>query len=75
MPPWRGRRSRSTPNWLGTELVVEFTVLSGIGNPRDAIDTVVRDYVARGHGTETRTGEEAEARLREIDTTPRTQED
>ncbi|GAA3648036.1 type II toxin-antitoxin system VapB family antitoxin [Streptomyces fenghuangensis] len=59
---------------LDTELVVEVMVLSGIGNPRDAIEAVVRDYVARGHRTETRTGEEAEARLREIDTTPRIQE-
>ncbi|MFH0241725.1 type II toxin-antitoxin system VapB family antitoxin [Streptomyces sp. HK10] len=59
---------------LDTELVVEVMVLSGIGNPRDAIEAVVRDYVERGHRTETRTGEAAEVRLREIDTEPRIQE-
>ncbi|MDG9702310.1 type II toxin-antitoxin system VapB family antitoxin [Streptomyces sp. DH37] len=58
---------------LDTELVVEVMVLSGIGNPRDAIEAVVRDYVARGHRTETRTGG-VDTRLREIDGKPRIEE-
>ncbi|NEC27959.1 DUF2191 domain-containing protein [Streptomyces sp. SID8111] len=41
---------------LDAELVVEVMVLSGIGSPQDAIEAVVRDYVARGHRTEARTG-------------------
>ncbi|WP_344633060.1 type II toxin-antitoxin system VapB family antitoxin [Streptomyces glaucosporus] len=58
---------------LDAELVVEVMVLAGIGNPRDAVEAVVRDYVARGHRTEERTGE-ADARLREIDAKPRIEE-
>ncbi|WP_306326626.1 type II toxin-antitoxin system VapB family antitoxin [Streptomyces venezuelae] len=40
---------------LDAELVVEVMVLAGIGNPRDAVEAVVRDYIARGHRTEART--------------------
>ncbi|GAA2450476.1 type II toxin-antitoxin system VapB family antitoxin [Streptomyces macrosporus] len=58
---------------LDAELVVEVMVLAGIGNPRDAVEAVVRDYVARGHRTEARTGETAE-RLREIETEPKVEE-
>lgn len=37
---------------LDAELVVEVMVLAGVGNPQDAVELVVRDYIARGHRTE-----------------------
>ncbi|MGW1229417.1 DUF2191 domain-containing protein [Streptomyces sp. NPDC001478] len=40
---------------LDAELVVEVMVLAGVGNPQDAVELVVRDYIARGHRTEART--------------------
>ncbi|WP_031509853.1 type II toxin-antitoxin system VapB family antitoxin [Streptomyces megasporus] len=58
---------------LDAELVVEVMVLAGIGDPRDAVEAVVRDYVARGHRTEERTGE-TDARLREIQLAPKVEE-
>ncbi|MEU3744551.1 MULTISPECIES: type II toxin-antitoxin system VapB family antitoxin [Streptomyces] len=39
---------------LDAELVVEVMVLAGVGNPQDAVEAVVRDYIARGHRTEAR---------------------
>jgi hypothetical protein len=41
-----------------------------VGNPQDAVELVVRDYIERGHRTEAR----AEARddaLRDVDVKPR----
>ncbi|MTE21581.1 DUF2191 domain-containing protein [Streptomyces sp. TRM43335] len=58
---------------LDAELVVEVMVLSGVGNPRDAVEAVVRDYIARGHRTEARAGE-TDARLREIAGEPKIEE-
>ncbi|WMX44243.1 DUF2191 domain-containing protein [Streptomyces roseicoloratus] len=46
---------------LDAELVVEVMVLAGIGNPQDAVETVVRDYIARGHRTEARTASRDES--------------
>ncbi|MEU7278366.1 type II toxin-antitoxin system VapB family antitoxin [Streptomyces sp. NPDC045431] len=40
---------------LDAELVVEVMVLAGVGSPQDAVELVVRDYIARGHRTEART--------------------
>ncbi|MGK5529621.1 DUF2191 domain-containing protein [Streptomyces sp. URMC 129] len=40
---------------LDAELVVEVMVLAGIGSPQNAVEAVVRDYIARGHRTEART--------------------
>ncbi|WP_405670420.1 DUF2191 domain-containing protein [Streptomyces sp. NBC_01530] len=40
---------------LDAELVVEMMVLAGVGNPQDAIEVMVRDYIERGHRTEART--------------------
>jgi len=40
---------------LDAELVVEVMVLAGVGSPQDAVELVVRDYLARGHRTEART--------------------
>ncbi|GHE27967.1 type II toxin-antitoxin system VapB family antitoxin [Streptomyces capitiformicae] len=54
---------------LDAELVVEAMVLSGIGSPQDAIEVVVRDYIARGHRTEART-ELRDQGLREADAKP-----
>lgn len=39
---------------LDAELVVEVMVLVGVGSPQDAVEAVVRDYIARGHRTEAR---------------------
>ncbi|MEW2525094.1 MULTISPECIES: DUF2191 domain-containing protein [unclassified Streptomyces] len=56
---------------LDAELVVEVMVLAGVGSPQDAVEAVVRDYIARGHRTEARTGRteqglrDAEPRARE----------
>ncbi|WP_406729276.1 DUF2191 domain-containing protein [Streptomyces sp. GD-15H] len=54
---------------LDAELVVEVMVLAGVGSPQDAVEVVVRDYIARGHRTETRT-ELTDQNLREVDTKP-----
>ncbi|MDN0200577.1 type II toxin-antitoxin system VapB family antitoxin [Streptomyces sp. S.PNR 29] len=54
---------------LDAELVVEVMVLAGIGSPQDAIEAIVRDYIARGHRTEART-ELKDQRLRELDVKP-----
>ncbi|MFF3883552.1 DUF2191 domain-containing protein [Streptomyces sp. NPDC001914] len=54
---------------LDAELVVEGMVLAGIGWPQDAIEAVVRDYIARGHRTEART-ELKDQSLRELDVKP-----
>ncbi|MFF3936014.1 type II toxin-antitoxin system VapB family antitoxin [Streptomyces phaeofaciens] len=55
---------------LDAELVVEVMVLSGVRSPQDAVELVVRDYIARGHRTEARTAARDDA-LREVDGTPR----
>lgn len=55
---------------LDAELAVELMVLSGVNSPQAAVETVVRDYIARGHRTEARTGL-ADRRLREVEGEPR----
>ncbi|MFG2710463.1 DUF2191 domain-containing protein [Streptomyces goshikiensis] len=47
---------------LDAELVVEVMVLAGIGSPQDAVEAVVRDYIARGHRTEARVQTQDEPR-------------
>ncbi|QNE73322.1 DUF2191 domain-containing protein [Streptomyces finlayi] len=54
---------------LDAELVVEVMVLAGVGSPQDAVEAVVRDYIARGHRTEART-ELKDQGLREVDARP-----
>ncbi|MGW7056533.1 type II toxin-antitoxin system VapB family antitoxin [Streptomyces sp. NPDC054887] len=54
---------------LDAELVVEVMVLAGVGSPQDAVEAVVRDYIARGHRTEART-ELTDQRLREAEVKP-----
>ncbi|MFE8913882.1 DUF2191 domain-containing protein [Streptomyces globisporus] len=52
---------------LDAGLVVEAMVLAGVGNPQDAVELVVRDYIARGHRTEALVAErEGAAREGEI---------
>ncbi|MCY0941403.1 MULTISPECIES: type II toxin-antitoxin system VapB family antitoxin [Streptomyces] len=47
---------------LDAELVVEVMVLAGVGSPQDAVEAVVRDYIARGHRTEARVQRQDEPR-------------
>lgn len=54
---------------LDAELVVEVMVLAGVGSPQDAVEAVVRDYIARGHRTEARIQSQDEPR-RSADTLP-----
>ncbi|MFD3544479.1 type II toxin-antitoxin system VapB family antitoxin [Streptomyces sp. NPDC058655] len=54
---------------LDAELVVEVMVLAGVGSPQDAVEAVVRDYIARGHRTEARVQRQDEPR-RDADSIP-----
>ena len=54
---------------LDAELVVEVMVLAGVGSPQDAVEAVVRDYIARGHRTEARVQRQDEVR-RDADSVP-----
>jgi Arc/MetJ family transcription regulator len=54
---------------LDAELVVEVMVLAGVGSPQDAVELVVRDYIARGHRTEARIAARDES-LREAQVRP-----
>ncbi|MFF2074359.1 hypothetical protein ACFVXG_06320 [Kitasatospora sp. NPDC058162] len=45
---------------LDANLAIDAMLLSGTKNPQDAVELVVRDYLARGRRTETRTGEAAD---------------
>ncbi|MGW0846975.1 type II toxin-antitoxin system VapB family antitoxin [Streptomyces sp. NPDC002787] len=54
---------------LDAELVVEVMVLAGVGSPQDAVELVVRDYIARGHRTEAR-AELRDQSLREVEVKP-----
>lgn len=58
---------------LDAELVVEVMVLAGVGNPQDAVELVVRDYIERGHRTEARVVTRDEG-VREVDVKPRAPE-
>ncbi|GJF30739.1 hypothetical protein KNE206_34390 [Kitasatospora sp. NE20-6] len=46
---------------LDADLAIEVMLLSGTGNPQDAVELIVRDYLARGRRTEARTGNPADA--------------
>ncbi|MFL3866107.1 DUF2191 domain-containing protein [Streptomyces griseobrunneus] len=58
---------------LDAELVVEVMVLGGVGNPQDAVESVVRDYIARGHRTEARVAEREES-ARDVEIKPEAQQ-
>jgi Arc/MetJ family transcription regulator len=47
---------------LDASLVIEVMVLSGVRNAQDAVEVVIRDYIARGHRTEAMTTNAAEER-------------
>ncbi|MCI4041328.1 type II toxin-antitoxin system VapB family antitoxin [Streptomyces sp. TRM75563] len=58
---------------LDAELVVEVMVLAGVGNPQDAVELVVRDYIARGHRTEAVVAE-SEGVARDVEIKPDAQQ-
>ncbi|MFJ2022609.1 type II toxin-antitoxin system VapB family antitoxin [Streptomyces sp. NPDC087897] len=58
---------------LDAELVVEVMVLAGVGSPQDAVELVVRDYIARGHRTEALVSEH-EATSRDVEIKPEAQQ-
>ncbi|MFJ7057443.1 type II toxin-antitoxin system VapB family antitoxin (plasmid) [Streptomyces griseobrunneus] len=58
---------------LDAELVVEVMVLAGVGNPQDAVELVVRDYIARGHRTEALVAER-EGPTRDVEIKPEAQQ-
>ncbi|MEU5134124.1 DUF2191 domain-containing protein [Streptomyces californicus] len=58
---------------LDAELVVEVMVLAGVGSPQDAVELVVRDYIARGHRTEVLVAEH-EATARDVEVKPEAQQ-
>ncbi|MFF4404377.1 hypothetical protein ACFY2W_12400 [Streptomyces sp. NPDC001262] len=45
---------------LDSDLAIEVMLLSGTRNPQDAVELIVRDYLARGRRTEARTGNAAD---------------
>ncbi|MFC9328007.1 hypothetical protein [Kitasatospora sp. NPDC057015] len=45
---------------LDSDLAIEVMLLSGTRSPQDAVELIVRDYLARGHRTEARTGDAAD---------------
>ncbi|MBV7694137.1 type II toxin-antitoxin system VapB family antitoxin [Streptomyces sp. TRM70350] len=55
---------------VDAELVVETMVLTGVGNPQDAVELILRDYIQRGHRTEARLAQRDEG-LREVNAKPR----
>ncbi|MDH6144429.1 MULTISPECIES: hypothetical protein [Kitasatospora] len=46
---------------LDADLAIDVMMLSGAGNPQDAVELIVRDYLARSRRTEARTGEADDA--------------
>jgi Arc/MetJ family transcription regulator len=54
---------------LDAALVVEVMVLSGVNNPQDAVEVIVRDYIAHGHRTEAVTGH-VDRRLKDVESRP-----
>ncbi len=47
---------------LDADLVIDLMLLSGVRNAQDAVELIVRDYLARGSRTEAVTGNAEEAR-------------
>ncbi|MFI0960647.1 hypothetical protein ACH4S8_04380 [Streptomyces sp. NPDC021080] len=41
---------------LDSDLAIEVMLLAGVRSPQDAVELIVRDYLARGHRTEARAG-------------------
>jgi len=49
---------------LDADLVIDLMLLSGVRDAQDAVEVVVRDYLARAHRTDAVTGAAAEERRR-----------
>ncbi|MFJ2862036.1 hypothetical protein [Kitasatospora sp. NPDC087314] len=47
---------------LDANLAIDAMMLSGTKSPQDAVELVLRDYLARGRRTETRTGDALDGR-------------
>ncbi|MEU7427930.1 hypothetical protein [Streptomyces sp. NPDC040750] len=45
---------------LDSDLAIEIMLLAGTRSPQDAVELIVRDYLARGHRTEARSGDAAD---------------
>ncbi|MGV9248973.1 hypothetical protein [Streptomyces sp. NPDC003710] len=45
---------------LDSDLAIEVMLLAGARSPQDAVELIVRDYLARGHRTEARAGSAAD---------------
>ncbi|MER7178885.1 hypothetical protein ABT404_05285 [Streptomyces hyaluromycini] len=45
---------------LDSDLAIEVMLLAGTRSPQDAVELIVRDYLARGHRTEARAGNAAD---------------
>ncbi|MFE2728653.1 hypothetical protein [Kitasatospora sp. NPDC059327] len=45
---------------LDANLAIDAMLLSGTKNPQDAVELILRDYLARGRRTESRTGDAAD---------------
>ena len=52
---------------LDADLVIDVMLLSGVRDAQDAIEVVVRDYLARAHRTDAVTGRAPDARRRTED--------
>ncbi|WP_441248774.1 hypothetical protein [Kitasatospora sp. McL0602] len=45
---------------LDADIAIEAMLLAGTKSPQDAVELIVRDFLARGHRTEARTGDAAD---------------
>ncbi|MEV6293855.1 hypothetical protein AB0M41_26260 [Streptomyces sp. NPDC051896] len=45
---------------LDSDLAIEVMLLAGTRSPQDAVELIVRDYLARSHRTEARAGNTAD---------------
>ncbi|WP_035841460.1 hypothetical protein [Kitasatospora azatica] len=48
---------------LDSDLAIEVMLLAGTRSPQDAVELIVRDYLARGRRTDARTGDAADQHL------------
>ncbi|MQS15289.1 hypothetical protein F7Q99_24215 [Streptomyces kaniharaensis] len=55
---------------LDANLAIDAMMLSGTKNPQDAVELVLRDYLARGRRTEARTGDAADSQRLTADRPP-----
>ncbi|WP_369182501.1 hypothetical protein [Streptomyces sp. Y1] len=55
---------------IDANLAIDVMMLAGTKNPQDAVELVLRDYLARGRRTELRTGDAADAHRLTMDRPP-----